>query len=486
MAIALSIVLFRYKRKHRSHFDLEQPRGSAMMKAPGMSEILEHTLWNEFDMCRVGGLKDPTTSEAIRKRMTVCSTSLDLHTALDGKLCQGEHHHRVIAGNTKINGQTIKMPKLTELYPVKFTRQVAKIMLHDQGQLCSAYAGEVEEHPTKKRRLGQKLSPQAIADRYPDPSDATWQNAMRCADQLAPRVGTHVIEQGDLMELLQKLCLHHDIRHVVLCRGTDRYVGPCKHVPKGSAPLRRQICIQRKTEEIHTDEWEPWEHLSQRGLRKKGTSARVSMTIFAAARDTSVPMPSRSERMPAASEMPAHSYRRVLRETEDEHIEPFAKRHCPEVSESRPVSQSPQTSNPNQEDNHNNQDASRHDTSHHNHEDTNHDQSIPQQVIDLASQKHGPTFLKLSSEEQANSISIISWIKALCSTLLLLHQHMPPNMHAEHCTLDGSIGPDLLELNSTPRSSVTICRDIVSNAVRVLLRPTGRMPGQSVMEVSYK
>lgn len=227
-----------------------------------------------------------------------------------------------------------------------------------------------------------------------------------------------------------------------------------------------------------TDEWEPWEHLPHRGLRKKGI---YSMSIFAAARDTSVPMPSRSERMPAASEMPVHSSRRVLRETEDEHMEPFAKRHCPEVSESRPVSQPPQTSNPNQEDNHINQDASRHDTSHHNHEDTNHDQSIPQQVIDLASQKHGPMFLKLSSEEQANSISIISWIKALCSTLLLLHQHM----HAEHCTLDGSIGPDLLELNSTPRSSVTICRDIVSNAVRVLLRPTGRMPGQSVMEVSY-
>lgn len=78
---------------------------------------------------------------------------------------------------------------------------------------------------------------------------------MRCADQLAPRVGTHVIEQGDLMELLQKLCLHHDIRHVVLCRGTNRYVGPCKHVPKGYAPLRRQICIQRKTEEIHTDDY---------------------------------------------------------------------------------------------------------------------------------------------------------------------------------------------------------------------------------------
>ena len=92
--IALSIVLFRFQLQNRKHFDLEQPRGSALMKTPGMSEILEHT-WNEFDMCRVGNLKDPETREAYRKRMTVCSTSLDLHIALHGKLCQQEHHHRV-------------------------------------------------------------------------------------------------------------------------------------------------------------------------------------------------------------------------------------------------------------------------------------------------------------------------------------------------------------------------------------------------------
>ena len=40
---------------------LEQPRGSALMKTPGMSKILMGTLWNEFDMCRVGDLKDPDT-----------------------------------------------------------------------------------------------------------------------------------------------------------------------------------------------------------------------------------------------------------------------------------------------------------------------------------------------------------------------------------------------------------------------------------------
>ena len=71
--IALTIVLSRYQRENRSHFDLEQPRGSALMKIPGMSEIREHPLWNEFDMCRVGNLKTPDSHEPICKRMAVCS-----------------------------------------------------------------------------------------------------------------------------------------------------------------------------------------------------------------------------------------------------------------------------------------------------------------------------------------------------------------------------------------------------------------------------
>ena len=71
--IALSMALFRYQCQHRRHFELAQPRGSALMKTPGMSEIRAHTLLHEFDMCRVGSLRDPETREAIRKRMAVCS-----------------------------------------------------------------------------------------------------------------------------------------------------------------------------------------------------------------------------------------------------------------------------------------------------------------------------------------------------------------------------------------------------------------------------
>ena len=413
--IALSIVLFRYQRQHRNHFDLEQPRGSALMKTPGMSEIREHTLWNEFDMCRVGNLKTPDSQEHLRKRMAVCSTSVDLHMALHGKLCLGEHHHRPIAGQTKVQGKPMPLSQWTELYPQKFAKQVAKIMLHDQGQLCPSFAAETDDHPTKKRRLGQKMSPQEIEDRFSSSSDINWQTAMQLADRSAPRVGTLVVQQGEIIDMIKTICPQHDIKHVVLCRGTDRYVGPNVHIPRGFAPLRRQVCIQRKTEVVHADEWEPWEHLSNRGLRKKGTSARVSMTIFAAVKTTSM-SPHAAASVPADADAtnPAVE-RRPLESRSDADEGPQSKRPCIDMRERESASEPhvdartiPITQSHNQnpinipnQDNHQSQGIHNPDTESSQASAESEPNEIPRQVIDLASHKHGPEFLKLNQEEQS-------------------------------------------------------------------------------------
>ena len=408
--IALAIVLYQHQRESQSHFDLEQPRGSALLKTPGMSEILVGTLWNEFDMCRLGDLKDPQTQEPIRKRMTVCSTSTDLHIALHGKMCTGDHHHRPIAGNTKVHGVSVKLSQWTELYPQKFAKQVAKIILHDKGSLCETFVGETDEHPTKRRRLGSKLSPMAIQERFaqmPEAPEETWQNAMSLADQTAPRVGTQVIEQGPLIEMVQKLCSQHHIRHVVLCRGTDRYVGPNKRVLPGYAPLRRQVCIQRKTEAIIVDDWEAWENLSQKGLRKKGHSARVSMTVFADVRNPDVPTPL-SNQTPV---MPDPEIQGAIRRPAEDNSSgsnsgPESKRvrwdHATASEEHITDRQEKGFSKP--------QDlpdsSERHD-----------EPSQEQHVIDLASMKHGPMFLQLTQEEQ-------SWI-------LKLHRNLGHPGHAK-------------------------------------------------------
>ena len=353
-----------------------------------MNEILQQTFWNEFDMCRMGDLKDPQTGEAVRKRLTVLSTSKDLHVALHGKVCSGQHHHRPIAGNTKVDGHTVKMSQWTENYPQKFARQVGKIIMHDQPPQFPIFAGD-DEHPTKRRRLGMKLSPQAIAARFASPSnespmsepaDISWQTVMSCADRTAPRVGTLVVEQGEIIQLVQQMCPDHSIKHVVSCRGTDRYVGPNKPMIAHAAPLRRQICIRRHTGTVHADEWESWEALSKRALRKKGTPARVSLTIFAASsQPTTGPARDLPERPVFADAMNPSAPRRLRDEpSTNDPEEPLPKRPCNPQMNPNNISQS-QTEVTHQD---------------------NRDEEPPQHVIDLASQKHGPLFQELSAEEQ--------------------------------------------------------------------------------------
>eukprot|EP00435_Cladocopium_sp_Y103_P024408 s473_g6.t1 len=295
-----------------------------------MSEILQDTFWNEFDMCRLGDLKDPQTGDAISKRLTVISTSEDLHVALHGKLCSGQHHHRPIAGNIRVNNTSMKMSQWTELYPQKFARQVGKILIHDGPLHVSVLAEESDEHPTKGRRLGTKLSPAAIAARFEsNASDITWQTVMRLADQTAPRVGTFVVDQGELMQLVQHMC-----------------------------------------------------------LRKKSTPARVSLTIFAAARsllssDSRVPVsqPDVGVSNPGAQRRPRENLDSC--EQEDDRV----KRFRTHVDNGPQDSQSHADSKP---------DTPEDSTSDAKPETEEH----PKHVIDLASFKHGPLFQALKTEEQ--------------------------------------------------------------------------------------
>ena len=172
------------------------------------------------------------------------------------------------------------MSQYTENYPKKFARQVVRVMLLEKQWEHPIYVTEEEEsHPTKRRRLGAKRNPAEIAQMFPS---VNWSTALRLADSAAPRVGLKVIEQGQLIDVIQALCPQHNIKHIVLCRGTDRYIGPSKTMFPGEAPLRKRACIRRRFEDIYVDdEWEPWEKLSQKGLRRTGVAARVSINIFA-------------------------------------------------------------------------------------------------------------------------------------------------------------------------------------------------------------
>ena len=369
--IALGIVLHQLQVSQSRHFHLEQPMGSSMMKVPGTQSITERTHRCCFDMCKMGNLRDPQSQEFIRKRMIVLTTSQELYRGLHGKLCSSEHSHKQIAGSTRNQGKNVPLSQFTEMYPRKFARQVVKYLQQDHSKPEVVLAIE-DDHPTKRRRLSDKMSPAAIEHRF---SDVNWQTVMTQVDHVTPRVGTMVIESGTLIEQVRKMCTSHDIKHLVVCRGMDRYVGPNCNLPRGSAPLRRMISLQRKTNELYVDpEWESWEHLSYRGLRRKCVSSRVGLTIFAIAKmpypsmtvnpSADVTIPTRER--PGDTESPDRKKARVATPGESEENQPS--------DEVLPTTEVPLNSE--------------------------------KEIIDWTSQKHGPKFLQLSSEEQAWLIKI--------------------------------------------------------------------------------
>ena len=351
--ISLGIVLLEYQLQKGSHFHMEQPNGSQMWNIHGIEPILKQTSRCSFDLCKVGSLKDPDSQKPIRKRLVVQSTSDVLYRELHGKHCDRNHEHKTIEGSTIVNGQRMPLSKFTEWYPPKFAKQIARIIL--KGKIRGGIpigVGETEDHPTKRRRLGSKLSPAAIEASFPD---INWQTVMEKVNRETPRVGAKLIQQGEVIDMIQKLCPNHIIQHIVTCRGMDRCVGPNQPTPKGKAPLRRFICIRRRTEEIVVEpDWEPWEHLSLAKIRRKCTPARLGLTIFAQARRSDEVM-----NTPPSADVPIRS------RVHDEEGMPDAKRHCAEQAhgESEKVEY--------------------------------------RQTVDLTSQKHGPLFLKLRSEEQA-------------------------------------------------------------------------------------
>ena len=360
--ISLGLVLFKYQVQQGNHFHMEQPRGSQMWKVPGIQDIVNHTYQCCFDLCTVGNLKDPHTKIPIRKGLTVCSTSADLFHSLHGRYCSGQHQHKVIAGSTTVDGRNLAMTKYTENYPRKFARQVAKVLLHQRGQVILV----ASDHPTKRRRLGEKMSPMAIEKQFPS-TCVNWQTVMHKVDQLAPRVGVKTLEDPELFLWINQLCPQHHIKKIVACRGMNRYIGPGERLEKGIAPLRRMIRIRRIHEDIDVDsEWEPWEKLSLKGLRRKCVPTRVGLTIFASCKTNSAE-PSRSIVAPSADAPIPAEFRISERDPPTGEENPTKRARIGETNRTEESVESPQTE---------------------------------KETIDLISQQHGPKFLKLPVSDQ--------------------------------------------------------------------------------------
>ena len=101
--IALGIVLLRHQTTNRRHLHWEQPRRSLMFKSPLLQELINATHAAEFDMCRMGELKDPISQKLIQKSMTVQTTSQRMYEGLHGRHCNRNHEHQRLEGSFMLN-----------------------------------------------------------------------------------------------------------------------------------------------------------------------------------------------------------------------------------------------------------------------------------------------------------------------------------------------------------------------------------------------
>lgn len=165
--------------------------------------------------------------------------------------CQENHQHHQIAGNTFFHGHGTSLSRFTELYPRKFARQIIQSLRKDRTRKLGIFAAKDEDHPTKRRRLGQKGSLSQIQLLS---NQVTWDDIMKAADSEAseaPRVGPKVVTEGHLIQAVQRLFPDHIFNHLVLRRGMDRMVGPDTKISPGVAPLRKFACIRRRFEKNH-------------------------------------------------------------------------------------------------------------------------------------------------------------------------------------------------------------------------------------------
>ena len=85
--------LYLHQISESRHFHLEQPRGSEMVLQLELDDVRRGTLPATFDMCRVGKLRMPRSSDFLQKRTQVFTTSRTMFEMLHSQVCLKDHQH---------------------------------------------------------------------------------------------------------------------------------------------------------------------------------------------------------------------------------------------------------------------------------------------------------------------------------------------------------------------------------------------------------
>jgi Asp-tRNA(Asn)/Glu-tRNA(Gln) amidotransferase C subunit len=99
-----------------------------MLKMPYLYEISQGTYAAQFDMCKVGELKDPQNQKLIKKGMQINTTSQQFYFHFHGRKCNQQHEHQTLEGSTIHKGERIQRTTFSENYTRKFARSIAQVL----------------------------------------------------------------------------------------------------------------------------------------------------------------------------------------------------------------------------------------------------------------------------------------------------------------------------------------------------------------------
>lgn len=303
--------LFLHQMTVGGHFHLEQPQGSELIYQPEVRDIQLGTLCTTFDMCEVGKLLAPGMllrkrgNSYLRKRTTVFTSSPLFHRAFDHRYCQRQHDHVRIEGKVLHLGKWISVSEYAARYSSGFGRNVARYLavevpnpsvwwdelLNAECDVDPAFVGEVMRrraiplegdaasgNAVKRRRLEFK---QPGRGDHGCADQDFWEDVLRRADPLVPRVGKRVFEADDLVARVQEGVIGMKVRRVGACRGTERYRLPETGVSHAEIPLRLTVVRQRDDGTVKVlGTPEEWLRLPKAKRVRKGVSASLSLTIF--------------------------------------------------------------------------------------------------------------------------------------------------------------------------------------------------------------
>ena len=119
---------FRFQRQNGRHMHWEQPARSLMTRSPMLREVMENTYLAQFDMCRVGGMRDPVNQLLYKKGMEILTTSYQLYSQLHGRKCNHLHQHQTLEGETMFKGHSMRRTEFSENYTRKFARTLAQVL----------------------------------------------------------------------------------------------------------------------------------------------------------------------------------------------------------------------------------------------------------------------------------------------------------------------------------------------------------------------